>query len=156
MDVKDWLPIVFERSNAAETLWNMQIVVILGLIAFLAGAGKAVAHKPMKLLLIVGFLVMVAFNLCALVDVTRQRHALFEFLTTTPDFASSSNVLKLLKPIYVPPEWQVKLLHLTMDAIVVLFIWCYPAGRLLELVVGKVAAIFGLKRLAHRTAHHRE
>jgi hypothetical protein len=121
---KDWLPIVFERSNAATTLWNMQIVVILGLIAFLAGAGKLVARRPVKPALILGFLVMVWFNLSALVDVTKERDALITFLRTTPDFASSS---KLLDPLYVPPVWRVRLLHLTMDAMVVLFIWRYPA-----------------------------
>jgi hypothetical protein len=40
MEPKDLLPIMFERSNAMATLWNMEIVVVLGLIAFLATAGE--------------------------------------------------------------------------------------------------------------------
>jgi hypothetical protein len=44
MEPKDLLPILFERSNAAVTLWNIEIVVVLGLIAFLASAGKMIGH----------------------------------------------------------------------------------------------------------------
>jgi hypothetical protein len=40
LEAKDLLPILFERSNATATLWKIEIVVVLGLIAFLASSGK--------------------------------------------------------------------------------------------------------------------
>ena len=81
MEPKDLLPILFERSNAAVTLWNIEIVVVLGLIAFLASAGKMIGHWSMKLALTVGFLVMAGNNVVALIGVMEQRQALVFFRT---------------------------------------------------------------------------
>ena len=55
---KDLLRILFERSNATATLWTIEIVVVLGSLAFLASAGKMIGHWSMKLALTIGFLVM--------------------------------------------------------------------------------------------------
>lgn len=87
MEPKDLLPILFERSNATATLWNIEIVVVLGLLAFLANAGKMIGHWCGKLALTVGFLVMAGFNVSALIVVTEQRRALADFFRTlTPRF----------------------------------------------------------------------
>jgi hypothetical protein len=45
-DLKEALPIFFERFNAAVTVWNLQLTVILGLIAFLAVASSVMQNKP--------------------------------------------------------------------------------------------------------------
>jgi hypothetical protein len=82
MEPKDLLPILFERSNAAVTLWNIEIVVVLGLMAFLASAGKMIGHWSMKLALTVGFLVMAGNNVVALIEVMEQRQALVDFFRT--------------------------------------------------------------------------
>ncbi len=79
---KDLLPILFERSNATATLWNIKIVVVLGLLAFLASAGKMIGYWSMKLALTVGFLVMAGFNVVAFIEVTEQRQELVDFFRT--------------------------------------------------------------------------
>jgi hypothetical protein len=93
MEPKDLLPILFERSNAAVTLWNIEIVVVLGLIAFLASAGKMIGHWSMKLALTVGFLVMAGNNVVALIEVMEQRQALVDFFRT------------LKSPVLALPPW---------------------------------------------------
>jgi hypothetical protein len=45
MELKDALTILFERFNAAVTVWNFQIAVLLGLIAFLAAASGVLHSK---------------------------------------------------------------------------------------------------------------
>lgn len=78
----DLLPILFERSHPTATLWNIEIVVVLGLLAFLASAGKMIGHWSMRLALTVGFLVMVGFNVVVLIEVTEQTQALVDFFRT--------------------------------------------------------------------------
>jgi hypothetical protein len=92
MEPKDLLPILFERSNAAVTLWNIEIVVVLGLIAFLASAGKMIGHWSMKLAFTVGFLVMAGNNVVALIEVMEQRQALVDFFRTLSRFLRSRTV----------------------------------------------------------------
>ncbi|MDQ6867538.1 MAG: hypothetical protein M3178_03730 [Pseudomonadota bacterium] len=128
MEPKDLLPILFERSNATATLWNIEIVVVLGLIAFLASAGKMIGHWSMKLALTVGFLVMAYFNVGALIEVTEQRQALVDFFRTLkpPVLATSSG---WIDPLSVPPVIQVVFLHAAVDVLVVLFIWVYSPHK---------------------------
>jgi hypothetical protein len=125
MEPKDLLPILFERSNAVGTLWNMQIVIILGLIAFLAAAGTRINQPFLKLALTVGFLIAAGFNLTALIEVTEQRHALVDFFRTIkpPVLATPSG---WIDPLYVPSLWWLAILRVIVDALTVLFIWSYP------------------------------
>jgi len=126
MEPKDLLPILFERSNAVGTLWNIQIVIILGLIGFLAAAGPRIDKRFLKLALMIGFIVASAFNLTALVEVTEQRHALVEFFRTTkpPVLATPSG---WIDPLYVPSLYSVAILHVIVDLLTVFFIWFYPS-----------------------------
>jgi hypothetical protein len=129
MEAKDWLPIFFERSNAMSTLWNIEIVAVLGLVAFLGGAGARLDHRPVKIAIILAFLAMAAFNLSALVQVTEQRAILADFLrhmdspSVMPEFQNSSD---LVSPFNVPKVWLVIASHLVVDLIVCLFVWFYP------------------------------
>ena len=124
MEPKDLPPILFERSNATATLWNIEIVVVLGLLAFLANAGKMIGHWSGKLALTVGFLVMAGFNVSALIVVTEQRRALTDFFRTLnpPVLATSSG---WIDPLSVSPVIHVVFLHAAVDVLVVLFIWIY-------------------------------
>ena len=128
MEPKDLLPILFERSNATARLWNIEIIVVLGLIAFLANAGKMMGHWLPKLALTVGFLVMAGFNVGALIQVVEQRQALAEFFRTlkSPVLATSSG---WIDPLYVPPVIRVVFLHAAVDVLVVLFIWIYSPRK---------------------------
>ncbi len=129
MEAKDWLPIFFERSNATSTLWNIEIVVVLGLVAFLGGAGAKVDHRPTKIAIILAFLVMVAFNLFAIVQVTEQRAILGNFIrqisspSIMADLQASAGIGSALN---VPSMSLVITGHILVDFVVCLFVWFYP------------------------------
>ena len=36
MNANDYLSMLFERSNAAQSLWNFEAVVVLGIVGFVA------------------------------------------------------------------------------------------------------------------------
>jgi hypothetical protein len=125
MEPKDLLPILFERSNAVGTLWNMEIVIILGLIAFLAAAGTRINQPLLKFAITFGLLIAVGFNLTALIEVTEQRHALVDFFRTInpPVLAVPSG---WIDPLYVPSLLRLTILHVIVDALTIFFIWSYP------------------------------
>ena len=50
MDLKDFLPIIFERYNAVQALWNFQIVVIFGLLGFITTARNTARQTSVKCL----------------------------------------------------------------------------------------------------------
>jgi hypothetical protein len=125
MEPKDLLPILFERSNAVGTLWNIEIVVILGLIGFLAAAGPRMNKPFLKLALTAGFVIAAGFNLAALIEVTEQRQALVDFFRTIkpPVLATPSG---WIDPLFVPSLWWVAILHVIVDALMIGFVWWYP------------------------------
>jgi hypothetical protein len=125
MEPKDLLPILFERLNATVAFWNIEIGVVLGLLAFLASAGKMIAHWSMKLALTVGFLGMAGNNVSALIQVVEQRQALVDYFRTlkAPVLTTSSG---WIDPLYVPPVNRVVFMHAAVDVFVVLSIWILP------------------------------
>jgi len=136
MELKDWLPIMFERANATAALWNMQIVVVLGLIAFMASAGELARNRSVLALLTVGLVVMAGLNLSAQISVTEQRLILLRFIGTLEDRAISGGLVSDLTdpshfpyPLQVAPMWLVIALHVTVDAAALLFVWIYPNCR---------------------------
>ncbi|MDQ6703473.1 MAG: hypothetical protein M3Z96_10420 [Pseudomonadota bacterium] len=137
MDAKDLLPILFERSNATATLWNIEIAVFLGLIAFVASARETMDHWFPKLALTVGFVGMAVLHARSLIEVAEQRRALVDFfrtlsppvLGTSPECIDPLYVgpvnLGCIDPLYVGSANEVVAVHLVGDLLVVLFIWFY-------------------------------
>jgi hypothetical protein len=72
-DLKEILPIVFERANAAATLWNYELTIILSGLAFLVAASNALRSKLILAGLPIGYFL--------LIRLTRQpdKHGLFVF-----------------------------------------------------------------------------
>jgi hypothetical protein len=125
MEAKDLLPILFERSNATATLWNIELIMILGLLAFLGGTGKSIKHFPIQLALSLGFGVVAVFNSYSLIQVSEQRAALIALFRTLhpPVF---SNVSGLIDPLYVPTRKVILGAHLLGGILVLIIIWTYP------------------------------
>ena len=65
-ELKDFLPILFERFNSTLTLWNFQMAVILGLIGFLAAARVILRDWRLHLGLSVAYLGFAVPNFCYL------------------------------------------------------------------------------------------
>jgi hypothetical protein len=130
MEAKDWLPILFERSNATTALWNVEIVVVLGIVAFVGGAGARLNYPPIKMAIIFGFIVMAVFNLFALIQVTEQRSILYGFLgqINGPSVMTElRNSPAIIPPLRVPPVAVVATSHIIVDLTICLFVWFYPA-----------------------------
>ena len=77
-ELKEVLPILFERSSAAQTFWNFEIVVSLGILTVLATAPSFAQSLRVRIVFIVAFLMFAAVNLNSLVWVTEQRIVLAE------------------------------------------------------------------------------
>jgi|SRR5271170_849017 hypothetical protein len=134
-ELKDWLPIVFERANSATSLWNIEIATILGIIAFVAAGGDLAKDGRVRALLAGGFVVMAGLNLSAMVSVTEQRTLLIDFMLSIKADATA-DLLKGLTttsqffflqfgPLQVPPIWLVLTCHLVPDAFILLFLTLY-------------------------------
>jgi len=132
-DLKDWLPIVFERANAATALWNVEITAILGIIAFVAAGGDLARHGYVRALLAGGFVVMAALNLSGLIAVNEQRAALVDFVRSLHGgrtdallaaWSEPTFVLGPFKigPLLIPPTWLLIVSHLVPDAFVLWFL----------------------------------
>lgn len=120
--IKDFLAIVFERSNAAQSLWNFYVVAALGIVGFLASAPARVKTKRIRILVTLGFILFILLNLPALVAVTRERLVLIEAVN---DAMSKTALLPLRDVIAqsVLPIWGVLAVHLVVDAAVIVAIW---------------------------------
>ena len=84
LDAKDWLPILFERTNSTATLWNIELVAILGIIAFLASAGSRL-DWVIRIVLLLGYWMMALSNVFALYQVIGQRAVLAKLIPKMDD-----------------------------------------------------------------------
>jgi hypothetical protein len=122
--IKDFLPIVFERSNAAQSLWNFYVVVVFGIAGFLASAPTRVATNQVKAFLSLGFVVFILLNLPALFTVTRER----QILIGAVNAAISKSPLSPLQPVIeqsVLPLWGLIAVHSIIDLAVLAAIWAF-------------------------------
>jgi hypothetical protein len=127
MDLKDLLPIIFERNNATQTLWNLQIVVIAGLLGFVTTARNTARQPIVKWILTITYPVFSYVNLDALLSVTKERKILaaaaLSKLPSEEPLASFNSTKSLLSP---PSPISVIVLHLVMDVSLVAAIWLFP------------------------------
>src|SRR5579863_4366799 len=129
MEVKDMLPIFFERANAAQTLWTLYVTIILGLLAFI-GSAKLTRPKLVASLLSIIFLIFAAVNLSALCAVTAQRLALFGLMcpgTPGPPGTDWLGVTwpmtKLCSTLVAPGGRGVMALHILGDLFTLTSVW---------------------------------
>jgi hypothetical protein len=120
--IKDFLPIIFERSNAAQSLWNFYVVVALGIAGFIASAPKKVVTARIRLLVVAAFAAFVVLNLPALIAVTRERLVLIAAI----DAALAKSPLLPMREVIdtsVLPIWGVLAVHGVADIAVLIGIW---------------------------------
>ena len=131
MELKELLPIIFERSNAMQTFWNFQIIVIFGLLGFVTTARATARQASVKVMLTVGYLMFALVNLEALLAVTKQRWILVG--AALPKLPSEGVLadfkapfLFVENPLSPPYLVAVIILHLLADAFLVGAIWVFP------------------------------
>ena len=133
MDVKDLLPMIFERSNASTTLWNIEFVVILGVLTFIATAKEHAKHWAVKSAVIALFLGAQYFNARALVEVSYHRQILRGIFEAThnvivdPFISPAHHIVIPLR--YTRPR-EIIIVFIFASVLGVLFLWLYPRDEL--------------------------
>jgi hypothetical protein len=135
MELKDVLPILFERSNATQTFWNFYIVIALGIIGFFSTAKPVANLKAVQILFTLGYLMFAAVNLLAMLWVIAQRQALAGQalrLITGDQLALLKQSFLFDKDLLSPPSWIfIGIFHLIGDALIIGVIWLLPRRRTL-------------------------
>ncbi len=75
-DLKETLTLFFERANSSQTLWNLDIAVTLGLLAFLATVKPRSRAIKISYLLAAGYIIFALSNLGALLRTFDQQRVL--------------------------------------------------------------------------------
>ena len=124
MDFNELLSLYFERSNALQTYWNVQITVGLGLLAFFASL-KRVSH-PYRFwcLFSLIYAAIATSNLLALIDVTRTRLAVWASINARVLADQDASLrTSLNKSLTTPSVGTVIAVHLLGDAVVLTGLW---------------------------------
>jgi hypothetical protein len=131
-EVKDLVTMYFERENAMQTLWQIYVAIIIGLLAFLGAIPSAVKKLYIPFVLTIGFVAFAAVNGDAIYDVAHTRHLLCNIISNAKaQSTEESSLIVLVKEIGYPPE------GLTIA-------FCCLAG------VGVLAALWGFVFLQRR------
>ena len=123
MGFKEALALFFERSTTMQTYWSFYVTIVLAFIAFFGSTPRIMF---VAVLMTVTFFVFAMVTLWALLDVTRQRLALKEFLANSilqqaaPERAALSSITNTLTLYTVP---KVIWIHLIGDVFTVVAIW---------------------------------
>ena len=144
LSVKDLLPVLFERSAATETLWNLYIAVAGGLIVAVSTAPNAFRPIPVRAIVSVGFVLFALSNLDAALWIRDQRQVLADAVREAIGHDDSNQLKGLLLPQsgfnplganrIDPPSFKVLMcFQATIGALVMGFIWRLPS-RLSQLV----------------------
>lgn len=131
MELRNLLPIIFERSNATQTFWNFQIVVIFGLLGFITTARATARQASVKMMLTIGYVMFALVNLGALLSVTEQRRILV--LAALAKLPSDGLLAAFKAPFLIvenalspPYQITVVIVHLLADAFLIGAIWVFP------------------------------
>lgn len=130
MSLQDLLPIIFERFGAFQTLWNLYIVIVLGVIGFIVSAKIAMSSKIVRTVLIIGFIAFALVNLRALSSVHKQRIILIDLASKRAVSENNPSVKALVEAGRPDEAWKVWAFHLAADGVLVLLIWFVPIYRL--------------------------
>lgn len=129
MELKDVLPLLYERFGAFQTLWNLYITIALGVLGFVATAEKASKSKIIRVILIIVFLVFALINLETLVRIREQRSILAELAL---ELADKQNPLEVRLAEASGASGTINFLrsfHLVLDLFVVSLVWFIPVLR---------------------------
>lgn len=126
-EVKELLQILFERSNAAATLWNFQLTVLLALFAFLTATSNTIRSKVLLAGLTTVYAVFAVINLTVLLQIETERSVLYD--AVRPELLGSglAGLLGHIGPLL--PWWGWAAVHLAGDLAAVVAIWLIPYLR---------------------------
>jgi hypothetical protein len=130
-NLKDLMPMLFERGNAMQSYWGYYITVVGALLAFF---GSVRRPKALAILFTVVFIAFAYVNADGMVQVAQEREAIYGIVTTSqkvaldsPAPASSGDLRKYrenLVAVSAPPDPAgVLVFHLIADFLVLAALW---------------------------------
>ena len=143
MDLKDSLPIFFERANAYDAFWNLDILVTVGIFAFLGSVPHFKHPIELSIILSATFLLFAISNLGGLLWCLQQRRILGDIIIaengkcgTFPDLTAPcgqrasaiSSLISISDPCWVrvPNPYGVILFHTVFDIVTIALIFVIP------------------------------
>ncbi len=119
-DYHPYLQLAFDRADAVNSFWNIDIAVALGIIGVMASAKPFTRSARVKIVLTLGFVIFAGSNLLALLQTNMQRVELLKLVMLESRLAPVASVSG--------PElsWLLIVFHCTIDLLVVLAIWLVP------------------------------
>jgi hypothetical protein len=148
MEFRDLVTLYFERSNEVQTLWNLYITVVVGLLA-LFGAIKQSRQKVILAGIVsLGFLAFAYVNEDALQDVTHARRVTQGLINNYNGTDCTPQMKDRIHDIVTPPtETQLESFHFLCDVLVLIAIW----GLTLEIRLRSITHHRRESRLSTRT-----
>ena len=116
LTVEQTLRLVFGRTDAFRVLWNIYIVVTLGVIGFIANVGTKPSGRMVSWLAAAGFLVFALSNMAALLQTQTERRGLVEVLDSLNPPGQYGTLRSAVGGLR---SWVIPAFHLLMDAGVV-------------------------------------
>jgi len=130
MTLPDLVPIIFERFSAFQTIWNLYIAMVLGVIGFIASAQQAMRSRIIRIVLTVSFLAFATVNSRALDSLHTQRTMLIDLASTLAKENNETAMHAILEKGRPDKKWKMLTFHLAADGAIVFLIWFVPAYRL--------------------------
>jgi hypothetical protein len=121
--LQDALPIAFERFNAMLTLWNFQLAVILGLLAFVASNPSLLQSTWPKAILSSVYLLFALANVISLLQVGGERRVLDACVLSN---TFKGTLQKLPNFMKAPNDTKIIGLHLIGDVVALALIFGMP------------------------------
>lgn len=116
---RDAADLLVSFRSEMNALWNIFIIVVLGLVG-LASGKKTPAARPLKLAIVLAFLIFAAGNLYGLLADEDYILALLAPLGTE---SFSGPLASTFSHLQASPGWRVATYHILLDALVVSALW---------------------------------
>ncbi|MEO1092840.1 MAG: hypothetical protein AAFX81_19635 [Pseudomonadota bacterium] len=129
LSTAELLVMIFERFSASQTLWNLYITVVLGVIGFVAAVPNALTTWWIRTVVTLGFLAFALVNLNAIGNVQAQRAQLLPTAIERAAPADAQMVQAVVDVSAPPTRMELRVFHLGIDAAVVFLIWFVPYAR---------------------------
>lgn len=129
-DIKDLVEMFFERENAMQTLWQIYVAIVLGLLAFIGAVPSSLKKISFPIVLSVGFVAFAAVNGSAIHDIVVTRNQLWLIINSaTGTFAADKGLVNLVRMIKPPTILETTTFCIVADLCVLLVLWGFVLAQ---------------------------
>jgi hypothetical protein len=123
-EIKDLVAMYFERENAMQTLWQIYVGIVIGLLAFVGAVPSSLKKIYFPIVLSVGFIGFAVVNGDAIHDIVNTRNMLWTIIHNAQGSSTEEKELvKLVNAIQPPTTCSTTLFCIGADACVLIALW---------------------------------